>query len=129
MSPRAAAPGAVAINTAGSRMRLRPGDPTTLAGALAILDAHRRDMLLEGVAIAAKELLRSSDLSVSLPKVIEQIGHATGVDRAHIFLVDAAGGEGKILQHHVWTVPGITTLPEFRNAKEERSVRFGSNAA
>jgi diguanylate cyclase (GGDEF)-like protein/PAS domain S-box-containing protein len=117
MSPRAAAPGAVAIEPAGSHMRLRPGDPTTLAGALAILDAHRRDKLLEAVAIAAKELLRSSDLSVSLPKVIEQIGHATGVDRAHIFLVDAAGGEGKILQHHVWTVPGIATPPEFQNAE------------
>ena len=117
MSPRAAAPGAVAIETAGSRMRLRQAVPRLWPARSAVLDAHRRDKLLEAVAIAAKELLRSSDLAVSLPKVIEQIGQATGVDRAHIFLVDAAGDDGRILQHHVWTVPGIATPPEFQNAK------------
>jgi len=42
--------------------------------ALAILAAHRRDAILEAVAMSAKELLRSSNLEQSLPKVIECIG-------------------------------------------------------
>ena len=45
-------------------------------------------------------------------------GSATGVDRAHIFLIDAANGEGHILQHYVWTAPGLATPPEFQNAKQ-----------
>jgi PAS domain S-box-containing protein len=118
MSPRMAAPHASAVDSGRSRRRPRPDDSQNLAAALAVLDAHRRDTLLEAVAIAAKELLRSSDLAVSLPKVIEQIGLATGVDRAHIFLIDAAAGVGHILQHYAWTVPGIATPPEFRNAKD-----------
>jgi diguanylate cyclase (GGDEF)-like protein/PAS domain S-box-containing protein len=67
--------------------------------------------------MATKELLRSADLVESLPKVIEQIGQATGVDRAHIFMIDAAAGDGHILQHHMWAAPGLATPPEFRNAK------------
>jgi hypothetical protein len=81
--------------------RLRPGDAEALTRSLAALDGHRRDKLLEAVAAAAKELLRSSDLAVSLPKVAEEIGSATGVDRVHIFLVDGVGGDGQILQHHL----------------------------
>jgi diguanylate cyclase (GGDEF)-like protein/PAS domain S-box-containing protein len=89
-----------------------------LAGALAVLDAHRRDLLLEAVAVAAKELLRSPDLSVSLPKVMERLGVATDVDRAHIFLVDGTNGQGDILHHYVWIVSGLHTPPEFRHATE-----------
>jgi diguanylate cyclase (GGDEF)-like protein/PAS domain S-box-containing protein len=92
----------------------RPGE-RDLAGALAALDARRRDRLLEAVAIAARELLRSSDLKVSLPKVAEEIGCATGVDRMHIFLVDAVNGDGRILQHYLWTAPGTPTPAEFQN--------------
>ena len=89
-----------------------------LAGPLAVLGALRRDRLLEAVAIAAKELLRTSDLAISLPKVIELCGQATGVDRGHIFLIDTASGQGNILQHSVWTAPGIATPPEFKHATE-----------
>jgi len=117
MSPRMATPRTIAVDSGAARRSPQPDDSQNLAAALAVLDAHRRDKLLEAVAIAAKELLRSSDLGISLPKVIEQIGQATGVDRAHIFLIDAAGGDGGILQHHVWTVPGIASPPEFQNAK------------
>jgi diguanylate cyclase (GGDEF)-like protein/PAS domain S-box-containing protein len=67
------------------------------------------------VAAAAKELLRSSDLAISLPKVAEEIGNATGVDRAHIFLIDGVGADGQILQHHLWTLPGLSTAAEFKN--------------
>jgi hypothetical protein len=63
--------------------RLRPGDANALTRSLAALDGHRRDKLLEAVAAAAKELLRSTDLAVSLPKVAEEIGSATGVDRTY----------------------------------------------
>jgi diguanylate cyclase (GGDEF)-like protein/PAS domain S-box-containing protein len=86
--------------------------------ALAALDIHRRDRLLEAVAITARELLNSSDLDVSLPKVAERIGLATGVDRVHIFLVEAATGRGNILQHFAWILPGLPTPPEFQHASE-----------
>ena len=115
MASRTGTPGATAAETTDARARRRPDDFRGPADALAVLETLRRDSLLEAVASAAKELLRSSDLAVSLPKVAEQIGHATGVDRAHIFLVDSADGDGQILQHHLWTVPGLPTPAAFRN--------------
>ena len=96
----------------------RRAEAEKISDALAVLNAHRRDRLLEAVAIAARELLNSSDLNVSLPKVTERIGAATGVDRVHIFLVDAARGDGQILQHFVSIVPGLATPPEFQQASE-----------
>ena len=92
-------------------------DSTDFTFAVKVLDAHRRDPLLQAVAMAAKELLRSTNLSVSLPKVMERIGRGAGVDRAHIFLVDSGNLEGRILQHHVWAMPGLPTPPEFRKAE------------
>jgi diguanylate cyclase (GGDEF)-like protein/PAS domain S-box-containing protein len=81
-------------------------------------DGHRRDKLLEAVAVTARELLNTSDLSISLPKVAERIGTATGVDRVHIFLIDTMSAQGDILQHFVWILPGLPTPPDFRNARE-----------
>ena len=118
MAPRNAASGASAVKASGARARHVSTDSQNLAGTLAVLDGYRRDRLLEAVAIAAKELLRSSDLAVSLPKIIELFAGTTGVDRGHIFLVDAANGQGNVLQHSVWTAPGIATPPEFQNAQE-----------
>jgi len=115
MSSRTA-PGAAAKAATPAR-KPKQGGSRNLSGALAVLDALRRDKLLETVAVAAKELLRSSDLAASLPKVIEQIGRATGVDRTHVFLVDPAAADGHILQHHMWTIPGMVTPPEFHNIK------------
>jgi hypothetical protein len=60
------------------------GETSELNGALSVLAAHRRDAILEAVALSAKELPSSFDLQQSLPKVIERIGLATGVDRVHI---------------------------------------------
>ena len=102
---------------AAEKAPARPDD-NKFADALAVLDSQRRDRLLEAVAIAARELLNSSDLNVSLPKVAEQIGTAAGVDRVHIFLIDPASGQGDIIQHFAWIVPGLETPPEFRHAKE-----------
>ena len=121
MSARNAAPGAAASATAAARSDPGPDDSGRRSSALAVLDAYRRDNLLEAVALAARELLRSSDLAVSLPKVIEQIGPAAGVDRAHILLFDMAGDYGEILHHHLWAVPGIATPPMFQNAKAPMS--------
>ena len=121
MALRSAAPGAALFNKLAPRaQRIAAGAPTSeppgLTDALALLCANRHDALLEAVAMAAQELLRSSDLSVSLPKVAERIGQATGVDRAHIFLVDESDHEGRILSHHVWAVSGLASTPEFQNA-------------
>ena len=115
MVSRTAAPGATAAATTDARAQRRPDNFRGPADALAVLETLRRDGLLEAVASEAKELLRSSDFAVSLPKVAAEIGSATGVDRTHIFLVDGANGDGQILQHHLWTVPGLPTPAEFRN--------------
>src|ERR1039458_8333171 len=89
-----------------------------LDDALAILAAHRRDAALEAVTMSAKELLRSSNLEQSLPKVIEQIGQATGVDRVHVLKIDPASpDQGHIVQHHLWSASGISTPPFFKDAK------------
>ncbi len=94
------------------KTRARPHDDS-FADALAALDIRRRDALLEAVAISARDLLTSPDLHAVLPKVAEQIGAATGVDRVHVFLLDGEDGKGKILHHCVWRVPGVPTSPEF----------------
>jgi diguanylate cyclase (GGDEF)-like protein/PAS domain S-box-containing protein len=96
-----------------ARARLPDGEPFT--DAMAALDVHRRDKLLEAVAVAARDLLRSSDLNISLPKVAEEIGCATGVDRTHIILVDGGDRSGRFLQHCSWTVAGLATPAQFRN--------------
>jgi diguanylate cyclase (GGDEF)-like protein/PAS domain S-box-containing protein len=94
--------------------------------ALAVLAAYRRDAILEAVAMSAKELLRSSNLEQSLPKVIEQIGHATGVDRVHILKIDPASpDQGHIVQHHLWSASGISTPPLFKDANGTSMVDVG----
>ena len=103
-------------DTPGKRTRMRAGEAPYPSKALAVLDIHRRDRLLEVVAAAAQELLRSSDLAVSLPKVLECIGQATDADRVHIFLIEATGEKGRIVDHYVWAAPGIATPPGFKNA-------------
>jgi diguanylate cyclase (GGDEF)-like protein/PAS domain S-box-containing protein len=101
-------------------------ETSKLSDALAILAAHRRDAILEAVAMSAKELLRSSDLQQSLPKVIERIGQATGVDRVHILKIDpAAPDQGDIVQHQLWSAPGISTPPHFRHANGVAMVDTG----
>ena len=109
------------------KLRLESIENTSkLDDALAILAAHRRDAILEAVAMSAKELLRSSNLEQSLPKVIEQIGNATGVDRVHIFKIDpAAPDQGHIVEHHLWSASGISTPPLFKDAKGTVMVSIG----
>ena len=93
---------------------------------LAALVAHRRDAILEAVAASAKELLRSANTEQSLSKVIECIGQATGVDRVHILKLDPAAPErGNVLQHDVWTAPGISTPPHFNHAAGTAMIDVG----
>ncbi|HEY5216288.1 MAG TPA: EAL domain-containing protein, partial [Pseudolabrys sp.] len=101
-------------------------ETSKLDDALAIFSAHRRDVILEAVAMSAKELLRSSNFEQSLPKVIEQIGHATGVDRVHILKIDPTSpDQGHIVQHHLWSASGISTPPLFKHAKGTVMVDVG----
>jgi diguanylate cyclase (GGDEF)-like protein/PAS domain S-box-containing protein len=105
-----------AARKASGQPQARPQSAGTadLAGALGVLDARRRDTLLEAMAVSARELLRAPDLKMSLPKVAERIGIATGVDRTHIFLIDASDNEGNILAHYFWTTPGAVTPADFQ---------------
>jgi diguanylate cyclase (GGDEF)-like protein/PAS domain S-box-containing protein len=98
-----------------------------LDDALAVLATHRRDAILEAVAMSAKELLRSSDLERSLPNVIERIGLATGVDRVHILKIDpdAPVDEGRICAQYLWSALGVLTPPEFKNAKDTTMIEVG----
>ena len=97
-----------------------------LDDALAILAANRRDAILQAVAMSAEELLRSSDLRQSLPKVVERIGEAAGVDRAHILKIDPiAPDQGAIAQHYLWSAPGTSTPPLFNDAKGAVMVDVG----
>ena len=93
----------------------RPGSQSTnreaLTRTLAALAAHRQDGILQAVAMSARDLLRTSDLGQSLSAVIERIGNATGVDRAHIFEVDATTPDGRIVHHHMWSAPEAPVLP------------------
>ncbi len=80
------------------------------------LAAHRRDAILEAIAESAKELLRSSDLNASLPKVIERVGEAAHVDRLHILLNDGhpSSAEHYVLaQSYSWSAPGISVPPDY----------------
>ncbi len=94
-----------------------PPDAETLDNSLATLLSQRRDAILQAIATCAGELAHSSDLQLSLQKAIERIGEATGVDRAHIFEIDRATRDGRVLQHRVWRNPelaaaeGATDLP------------------
>jgi len=94
-------------------------DRERLAGSLAILEAHRRGIFLEAIARSAQELLRTSDMTRSVPKVLEQIGHSTNVDRVHMLAVDPAESidEGLIIDHILWSAAGISTPAIFNDAR------------
>jgi diguanylate cyclase (GGDEF)-like protein/PAS domain S-box-containing protein len=85
----------------------------------ATVSAHRHEAVLEAVAMSAKELLRSSDLQQSLPKVIEWLGQATGVDRVHIIEIDTdtPSEHSPVVEHYVWSAPGISTSINFQEIK------------
>jgi diguanylate cyclase (GGDEF)-like protein/PAS domain S-box-containing protein len=115
MVSRNAASRRIAGGRSPTAKRFSPGKSEAFAHALNALAAYRRDRVLQAVAAAAKELLRTSDLAVSLPLVGEQIGRATGVDRVHFFIIDGESHDGRILQHQVWSSPDVPLPDEFKN--------------
>ena len=87
-----------------------------LAESLTTLVRLRRDAILQAIAISAKELLRSSDLGASLPKIVEQVGQAAGADRLHILLASdkpESAECGRVAHHYVWNAPGIDSSSGF----------------
>lgn len=93
-----------------------PADDARLKNSLVALAAHRRDAILEAIAMSAEELLRSSDLDASLPKVIERVGQVAGVDRLHILLRDGSprSAEHYVLgQYYTWNAPGVSAPPDY----------------
>ena len=86
----------------------------------ATVSARRHEAILEAVAMSAKELLRSSDLQQSLPKVIERLGQATGVDRVHIIEIaaDTSPEHSPVVQHYVWSAPGVSSSIDYQEIKE-----------
>jgi diguanylate cyclase (GGDEF)-like protein/PAS domain S-box-containing protein len=91
-------------------------DDERLSNSLAALGGHRRDAILEATAASAKELLRASDLDISLPRVVECVGPAAGADRLNILLQrsgdsqrDASSVFGK---YYAWNASGIWSLPD-----------------
>ena len=116
-----------------AKPKLRANEPVAeerLANSLVALASQRRDAILEAIATSAKELLRSSDLNVSLPKVIECVGQAAGVDRLHILLRDGEcqSAERYVLgQYYTWNAPGTSSPPDYLTiGKSMAEVGLGS---
>ena len=102
-------------------------DRERLAGSLALLEVRQRDILLEAIARCANELLRTSDLTRSIPKMLEDIGHAANVDRVHLLSVDPAGAidVGRIIGHDWWSAPGVSMPAIFNDARGRTMVEAG----
>jgi diguanylate cyclase (GGDEF)-like protein/PAS domain S-box-containing protein len=107
------------------RVRQRLSDGTRLERSLAMLAARRRDAILEAIAIGARDLMHAADLRLTLPKVLERIGEATGVDRVHIFEVDPARRDGHLLWHHIWSTPGVEIPDELQAADKPAMLEVG----
>jgi GAF domain-containing protein len=86
----------------------------------ATVSARRHEIILESVAISAEELLRTADLQQSLPKVIERLGKATGVDRVHIIEIatDTPPERSPLVQHYVWSAPGVLSSINYQEIKD-----------
>jgi diguanylate cyclase (GGDEF)-like protein/PAS domain S-box-containing protein len=102
-------------------------DRKRLAGSLAILEVHQRDILLEAIARSAEELLRTSDITRSIPKMLEDIGHAANLDQMHLLSVDPAGAidVGRIIGHNCWNSAGISTPAIFHDGRGRTMVEVG----
>ena len=74
----------------------------------------RRDVMLEAIAACAQELLRTRDVTSSIAKVLELIGVATDVERAHMLVSQAENSldAPDIYDHYAWSAPGISPPSE-----------------
>ena len=75
---------------------------------------RRRDLILQAVAFAAENLLRSPEWEHSIDDVLSQLGAATGVSRVYIVPNEAGDADLRVAGHHEWTADGVarrTDLP------------------
>jgi diguanylate cyclase (GGDEF)-like protein len=105
-----------------------PIDGERLNNSIAAAEHHRRDVILEAIALSAKELLRSGDLNTSLPRIVERVARAAGADRLHILLNNgvAQPDEGGFLgQHYAWSATGICPSPDLYLASNKFTTEVG----
>ena len=97
------------------KLKTPPADGDVLKRSLAILALHRRDVVLEVIAKSARDLLRAPKVMSAIPKVLEEIGTASDVERVHLLSVDVADplDASRIIRHQAWSAPGVVTPAEF----------------
>ncbi|MBI5506094.1 MAG: PAS domain S-box protein [Deltaproteobacteria bacterium] len=80
---------------------------------------RRREAILETVAVAAHQFLRTPDWTRNIQEVLARLGSATGVSRAYA-LENHRGADGTLLmrQRYEWVAPGMSPRadnPELRD--------------
>jgi PAS domain S-box-containing protein len=90
---------------------------------------RRRDQILQAVAFAAENLLRSPEWEHSLDDVLRRLGAATGVSRVYIVPNDTSAADLRDDAHHEWTAAGIPSrgvyLPGGGPPRWQRILRDG----
>lgn len=72
-----------------------------------LVEARRRDAILEALAYASSKLLMPGAPDEGMSDVVAQLGQAAGVSRAYIFQNQAAAGAGLYARlRYEWTAPG-----------------------
>jgi diguanylate cyclase (GGDEF)-like protein/PAS domain S-box-containing protein len=109
-------PAVVHISSSPTRQRqIEPGVANPLPSAAEALD---RKGILEAIALSAQELLRVTDVKLSIPKVLEHIGLAANVERVHLLSMESTGPlkDRRIVGHVFWSRTGVATSGRYRNA-------------
>jgi PAS domain S-box-containing protein len=68
---------------------------------------RRRDLIMQAVAFAAENLLRSREWETSIDDVLRQLGAATGVSRVYIVPSDTNEADLREDRHHEWTAVDV----------------------
>ncbi|MFH0909370.1 MAG: PAS domain S-box protein [bacterium] len=80
----------------------------SIGGAIAQRQAegmlHARDRLLQGVALATREILTATHFEEGIQRALEALGHAAGVERVYLFENQAPSetGEHSLSERFVW---------------------------
>lgn len=84
-------------------------------GSFSVSELCRRDAILEAIVDSAREIFHSSDITQSVPRVLELIGRAIDVERVHLLVVDSKGPPElrHVVGHYLWTIPDIFTPHPF----------------
>ncbi|HEY2201759.1 MAG TPA: GAF domain-containing protein, partial [Solirubrobacteraceae bacterium] len=73
---------------------------------------RRRDLILQAVAFAAENLLRSPEWEHSIDDVLSELGAATGVSRVYIVPNEAGDADLREGAHHEWTAHDVRRLAD-----------------